>query len=154
MKFETRVIVMYMGYIWPFSVESHLSFSALVSKWPVTWNWLVVEWNWRKFGTNGSYMYLAYLWPFSVQGHFGVIQCTCLKMAHNSKTSDRKGKLIKIWDSGRSYLFYYMCVGYLWPFSFHGYFWGHLGTLVSKWYVTRNEQAIGWNWNSWFGILV
>ncbi len=32
--------------------------------------------------------------------HFGVIWCTCLKMACNSKMDDHRAKQTEIWESG------------------------------------------------------
>ncbi len=73
-------------------------FGEFVSKWLLTQKLLSLKPKWLKFGSCGLsyYVYgacmacMGYLWPFSVQSHFGVIWCTCLKMACNSKTADRK----------------------------------------------------------------
>ncbi len=52
-----------------------------------------------KFGTRGTYtIYMGYLWPFSVEGHLGVIRCTCLKVACNSKMAGHRAKRSEIWD--------------------------------------------------------
>ncbi len=34
---------------------------------------------------NDCNKYIGYIWPCSVQGHFGIIRCTCLKLAWDSK---------------------------------------------------------------------
>ena len=55
---------MYMGYLWPFSVERLKvilgSFGALVSKWPVTRKQLSIEQNGLKFGV--SRVVLTCIW--------------------------------------------------------------------------------------------
>ncbi len=45
-------------------------------------------------------MCIGHLCHFSAQRDIGVIWCTCLKMACNSKMAGHKKKRILIWDSG------------------------------------------------------
>ncbi len=83
------------------------------------------------FGGNCN-MYMGYLWPFGVQGHFGVIQCTCVKMACSSKKLSETD-----WNLGlRGTCNIYM--GYLWPFSVQS----HLGVKMP---VSRKCLALGEN---------
>ncbi len=42
-------------------------------------------------------MHMGYLRPFSVHGQFGVIRCTCLKMACDLKATGHRVKWIGIW---------------------------------------------------------
>ncbi len=65
------------------------SISALVSKWPVTRKRLDVERNGLKFGTWGS-LHMRGMFERLV---FGVIQCTCLKMACNLKMASHRTKV-------------------------------------------------------------
>ena len=74
------------------------SLSALYSKWPVTRKWLALEPKGLKFGTR--MVERKYPWPFSVQSNFGVIRCTCFKMACNLKTAGPRANLTEIWGSG------------------------------------------------------
>ncbi len=76
------------------------SFGALVSKWPVTRKQLDIQHNRVTFGTQGAGCTMGYLSPYSVQGNFGVIWCTCHKIACSSKTAGHRAKQIEIWDSG------------------------------------------------------
>ncbi len=145
-----EVVISYMGYLSPFinvillwylyGVLSPFinvilgSFSALVSKWPVTWKWLTIERNWVKLGVRGScHMYMGHLWPFSVLGHLGFIQCSCLKMACNSKIAGCRMKRSEIWESW----VVVVCIWGTFDLLVLKVILGSFGALVSKWPVTR-----------------
>ena len=56
----------------------------------------VKQWN---MGVKSSCsMCIGYLWPFIVQSNFCIIQCTCVKMACNSKTASSKTKRSEVWE--------------------------------------------------------
>ncbi len=84
---------------------------------------------WEKNGTN--------FWPSSVQGHLGVIQCTCLKIACNSKTAGRRAKWSEIWELGQ------LLYNIVW-FDIVGFKvnLGSFGALISKWPVSRKGLVI------------
>ena len=69
-------------------------------------------------------------WSFSVRGYFGVIWCTCLKIASSSNTDVRREKRNEIWKSGVAGIMY-MYMGYLWLFSVQG----HLRVLIMQWNI-------------------
>ena len=115
------------------------SFSALVSKWPVSQKGLVVERNGVKFMNHAHYLYIyRVIWPCGVQGQFGVIQCTCLKMACISKRAGHRAKRSEIWDS-------WTIVINIWgTFELVGFkvILGSFGALVSKWPVSRKGLVV------------
>ena len=68
------------------------SFGALSSKWLLTRKRLaVVRKDWNKRFWDSS-IHMGYIWPCRVQCPFGVIRCTFLKMASNSKTTGHSAK--------------------------------------------------------------
>ncbi len=85
-----------------------------------------------------SNTYIGYLWLCSVQGHFGVIRCTCLKMACNWETDARRGKPTEIWGLGGTSNTH---MGYLWPCRVQDDL-GLFGALVSKWAITRKRLVV------------
>ena len=61
-----------------------------------------------------SMTYMVYLLlPCGVQGHVGVIRCTCLKMACNSKTAVRRVKWsdLMIWHYSNTYMGHLSYIG-------------------------------------------
>ncbi len=56
-----------------------------------------IEWNFGLRVTSRTYM--GHFWPCIVQGYFGVIMCTCFKMAYSLKTAGLRAKMFEIWDS-------------------------------------------------------
>ncbi len=70
------------------------SFSAFVSKTAGCRVKKTEIWDSRTLVTH-----MGYIWPCMVQGHFGVIWCTCPKMACNSKTAGR-GVNVTEWNLG------------------------------------------------------
>ena len=87
--------------------------------------------------------------PFSVQGHFGVIRCTCLKMACNSKVASRRAKQSEIWDWGSCNMYMGCLKLELLMFMV---MLGLFGALVSKWPITRKFLAI--EQNGHLGVVV
>ncbi len=98
---------------------------------------------------NKRNIYMGYLdWPFSVQGHFGVIRCTCLKLACKSKMGVCRAKLIEI---SKSWVWCYIYIGYL-DFLVLKV---TLVILISNWPVTRKWLAVEQNGlNLWLGGAV
>ena len=86
-----------------------------------------------KFGIMGN-LYNMYWVPltFSFQGHFGII-CTCLKMACNPKTANRRAKQIEICHSRIIMQHIWGAFDLLVFTVIHGSF----DALVSKWPVAR-----------------
>ncbi len=79
----TNASYTYIGYfdLAGFKVTLGL-FGERVSKWPVSRKGLVVERNGLKFGNPEQNVYIyRVIWRCRGRGQFGVIQCTCLKMA-------------------------------------------------------------------------
>ncbi len=69
---------------------------------------------------------------------FGVIQCTCLKMAYNLTTAGFRAKQSEIWDLGA-------LVAHIWgTFDLVRFkvIFGSFSALVSKWLVTRKRLII------------
>ncbi len=89
MKFGTQEYLCYLGYIRP-SVQGHLgSFGALVSKLPVSRKRAGCRVKWGEIWDWG-YITCIYgiMGTFDIPGFrviLGVIQCTCLEMACNSR---------------------------------------------------------------------
>ncbi len=79
-------------------------------------------------------MRLRLFLPFKLPVYFGVIRCTCLKMAYNSKMSDHRAKRSEIWDLGTLLTY----VTYLWPCSIQC----HLGVICTCLTMARNSKTL------------
>ncbi len=69
--FNSGMLVIHLGYLWPCSGQDHFRIIQ----------WLTVEPNGVNMGLGvTSNTCTRYFWPRTGQGHFGVIRCTCLKI--------------------------------------------------------------------------
>ena len=78
-------------------------------------------------------MHMGYLW-----GHFGVIQCTCLKMACNSKMVNGRATRSEIWDSW----LLVTCIWHTFELLVLNIILGSFDALVSKWCVAGRQLPV------------
>ncbi len=114
-----------------------MSFGATFLKWPVIRKRLTVEQS-GQFRTWGYFLHVA--WgplTFNVQGHFGVIWCTCFKMAgHWKMWLAVERNWVKFQTRGTCNMY----MRNLWPFSVPG----HLGVIwCTCLQMARNSKTAG-----------